>query len=116
FRVADRGGGLGGTWRENTYPGLACDVPSNLYAFAFQPGRWSRRFPPQREILAYLRALCEERGIGPHLRFGSGVAAAEFDEPRAVWDLTLDGGGTLQAAAVASAVGQLGQPALPGIA
>jgi cation diffusion facilitator CzcD-associated flavoprotein CzcO len=116
FLVVDRGGDLGGTWRDNTYPGLACDVPSNLYSFSFQPGRWSRRFPPQQEILAYLRALCEERGIGPHLRFGSGVAAAEFDERRAVWDLTLEDGGTLQAAAVVSAVGQLGQPGLPDIA
>ena len=116
FLVVERGADLGGTWRDNTYPGLACDVPSNLYSFSFQPGRWSRRFPPQQEILAYLRALCEERGIGPHLRFGSGVAAAAFDERRAVWDLTLEDGGTLQAAAIVSAVGQLGQPALPDIA
>jgi len=116
FLVVDRGDDLGGTWRDNTYPGLTCDVPSNLYSFSFRPGRWSRRFPPQQEILAYLHALCEERGIGPHLRFASGVAAAGFDERRAVWNLTLDDGGTLQAAAVVSAVGQLGRPALPDIA
>jgi cation diffusion facilitator CzcD-associated flavoprotein CzcO len=46
FLVVDRGADLGWTWRDNTYPGLACDVPSNLYSFSFQPGRWSRRFPP----------------------------------------------------------------------
>jgi cation diffusion facilitator CzcD-associated flavoprotein CzcO len=116
FLVVDRAGDLGGTWRDNTYPGLACDVPSNLYSFSFRPGRWSRRFPPRQEILAYLRALSEDRGLGPHLRFGSGVAAAEFDERRAVWNLTLEDGGALQAAAVVSAVGQLGRPALPDIA
>jgi cation diffusion facilitator CzcD-associated flavoprotein CzcO len=116
FLVVDRAGDLGGTWRDNTYPGLACDVPSNLYSFSFRPGRWSRRFPPRQEILAYLHTLAEERGLGPHLRFGTGVAAAEFDERRAVWNLTLDDGGTLQATAVVSAVGQLNRPGLPDIA
>jgi cation diffusion facilitator CzcD-associated flavoprotein CzcO len=115
FLVVDRGDGLGGTWRYNTYPGAACDVPSNLYSFSFRPGRWSSRFPPQREILAYLHALSEECGLGRHLRFGSGVADAEFDERRAVWKLTLDGGDTIEAAAVVSAVGQLNRPALPDI-
>src|SRR5215468_8791342 len=116
FLVVDRASDLGGTWRDNTYPGLACDVPSNLYSFSFRPGRWSRRFPPRQEILAYLHALSEGRGLGPHLRFGSGVAAAEFDERRAVWNLTLEDGYTLRAIAVVSAVGQLNRPALPDIA
>jgi len=116
FLVVDRAADLGGTWRDNTYPGLACDVPSNLYSFSFRPGRWSRRFPPRQEILAYLHAVAEERGLGPHLRFGTGVGAAEFDERRGVWNLTLEDGGTLQAAALVSAVGQLGRPALPDIA
>jgi cation diffusion facilitator CzcD-associated flavoprotein CzcO len=116
YLVLDRAGELGGTWRDNTYPGLACDVPSNLYSFSFRPGRWSSRFPPREEILGYLRALAEERGLGPRLRLGSGVAAAEFDERRAHWNLTLEDGGTLQATAVVSAVGQLNRPALPEIA
>ena len=115
FLVVDRASDLGGTWRDNSYPGLACDVPSNLYSFSFLPGRWSRRFPPRQEILAYLHTLADDRGLRPHLRFGTGVAAAEFDERRAVWNLTLEDGGTLQAAAVVSAVGQLGRPALPHI-
>ncbi len=115
FLVLDRGDDLGGIWRDNTYPGLCCDVPSALYSFSFWPWRWSRRFPPRQEILDYLRALSQERGLGPHLRFGSGVAAAEFDERRAVWNLTLTGGDTLQATAVVSAVGQLSRPALPDI-
>ena len=116
FLVVDRGNDLGGTWRDNVYPGAACDVPSNLYSFSFRPGRWSGRFPPQQEILAYLRRLVEERGLGRHFRFGSGVTGAEFDDRRAAWNLTLDDGGTLQATAVVSAVGQLNRPALPDIA
>ena len=115
FLVVDRADGLGGTWRDNTYPGLSCDIPSNLYSYSGRPGRWSRRFPPGQEILGYLQELCAERGLSRHFRFGAGVAAAEFDERRARWQLTLEDGGTLQAGAVVSAVGQLGRPRLPDI-
>jgi len=115
FIVVDRAADIGGTWRDNTYPGLACDVPSHLYSFSFRPGRWSRRFPPREEILSYLHAVAAERGLGPHLRFGAGVAAATFDERGGTWDLTLESGETLRADAVVSAVGQLGRPALPDI-
>jgi cation diffusion facilitator CzcD-associated flavoprotein CzcO len=116
FLVLDQADDLGGTWRDNTYPGLACDVPSHLYSFSFRPGRWSRRFPPRAEILAYMHALVDERGLARHLRFGAGVAAAQFDERRALWNLTLTDGDTLQTRAVVSAVGQLNRPARPAIA
>ncbi len=115
FLVVDKAADLGGIWRDNTYPGAACDVPSSLYSFSFQPGRWSRRFPPQPEILAYLHALADEHGLGPHLRLRTGVEAAEFDERHARWNVTLDNGETLRATAVVSAVGQLNRPALPDI-
>ncbi|MGO8959560.1 MAG: flavin-containing monooxygenase [Streptosporangiaceae bacterium] len=115
FLIVDKAQDLGGTWRDNTYPGLACDVPSNLYSYSFRPGRWSRRFPPQQEILGYLRDLSAERRLGPRMHFGSGVAAAVFDERRAAWQLTLDDGDTVQASAVVSALGQLNRPALPDI-
>jgi cation diffusion facilitator CzcD-associated flavoprotein CzcO len=113
FLIVDKGDGPGGTWRDNTYPGAACDVPAHLYSFSFRPGHWTSRFPPQREILAYLRDLAE--GLGPQLRFGSGVIACEFDERRAVWHVTLGTGERIRARAVVSAVGQLNRPALPGI-
>jgi cation diffusion facilitator CzcD-associated flavoprotein CzcO len=116
FVVLDRADEIGGTWRDNSYPGLTCDVPSLLYSFSFRPWRWSRRFPAREEILAYLHALIAEHGLGPHMRLGNGVAAAEFDEGCAVWNLTLDDGVTLEATAVVCAVGQLGRPALPDIA
>ena len=115
FVVLDRADDLGGTWRDNSYPGLTCDIPSQLYSFSFRPWRWTRRFPARDEILAYLRALVAEQGLGPHLRFGSGVVTAEFDERSALWDLTLEDGGSLQATALVSAVGQLGRPVLPDI-
>jgi len=113
FVVLDRADDLGGTWRDNTYPGLTCDIPSQLYSFSFRPWRWSRRFPARDEILAYLHALVAEHGLGPRLRFGRGVTKAEFDEGHAIWQITLDDGSTLNAKAVVCAVGQLGRPVLP---
>ena len=115
FLIVDKADALGGTWRDNTYPGAACDVPSRLYSFSSRPGHWSRRFPPQQEILGYLQSLSAEHGLGPRLRLRSGVASAEFDERSAVWQLTLEDGERLRANAVVSAVGQLNRPALPDI-
>src|ERR1700733_12641488 len=115
FVVLDRADDIGGIWRDNSYPGLCCDVPSHLYSFSFRPWRWSRRFPPREEILGYMRGLVAEHGLGPHLRLGNGVVAAEFDAGRALWNLTMDDGTTLQATSVVCAVGQLGRPALPDI-
>jgi cation diffusion facilitator CzcD-associated flavoprotein CzcO len=115
FVVLDRADSLGGTWRDNSYPGLTCDIPSHLYSFSFRPWRWSRRFPARDEILAYLHALVAEHGLGPHLRFGCAAVAAGFEDGRAVWDVTLADGHHVQAVAVVCAVGQLGRPALPDI-
>jgi cation diffusion facilitator CzcD-associated flavoprotein CzcO len=115
FVVLDRADDLGGIWRDNSYPGLTCDIPSLLYSFSFRPWRWTRRYPARAEILAYLHALVDEHDLGSHLHFGCGVAAADFDQPGAAWNLTLADGRVLQAAAVICAVGQLGRPALPGI-
>src|ERR1700685_4335792 len=83
FVVVDRADGPGGNRGGTSYPGLPCDTPSHLYSFSFRPWRWSRRFPPREEILAYLHALVTEHGLGPHLRFGCGVTAGEFDAERA---------------------------------
>ncbi len=115
FVVLDRAADLGGIWRDNTYPGLTCDIPSQLYSFSFRPWRWSRRFPARAEILAYLHALVADHHLGPHLRFESGVAAAAFDQQAASWQLTLEDGSELRASAVVCAVGQLGRPARPDI-
>jgi cation diffusion facilitator CzcD-associated flavoprotein CzcO len=116
FVVLDRGDDLGGTWRDNTYPGLTCDIPSNLYSFSFRPGNWTRRYPAQQEILGYLRDIVRERGLNDRIRLRSGVASAVFDEQASSWSLTLEDGSTIQAKALVSAVGQLNRPALPDIA
>ncbi len=116
FLVLDGADDLGGTWRDNTYPGAACDVPSQLYSYSFRPERWSRRFPTQKETLAYLRSVAQEHGLGPHLRFNARVASAEFDERQATWDIKLEDGETVRAQALVSAVGQLNRPAWPDIA
>lgn len=115
FIVLERADDLGGTWRDNSYPGMTCDVPSLLYSFSFRSWRWSRRYPARAEILAYLHALADQYRLGPHLRFGRSVEAAEFDQAQAVWHLTVDGGVTLHATAVVCSVGQLGRPAMPGL-
>ena len=115
FVVLEQAGRVGGTWRENTYPGAGCDVPSHLYSFSFHPGRWARRYAGQAEILRYLEGLVDAYGLGPRIRFGAEVRAAEFDEAAGAWRLTLAGGDVLTAAAVVSSVGQLNRPALPDI-
>jgi cation diffusion facilitator CzcD-associated flavoprotein CzcO len=115
FVVLEKAARIGGTWRENTYPGAGCDLPSHLYSFSFHPGQWSRRYGTQAEILAYLEELAETYHLGPHLRLGAEVDSAEFVEPPGEWRLRLAGGARLTAGAVVSSVGQLSRPALPPI-
>ena len=105
---------VGGVWRENTYPGAACDVPSHLYSFSFEPHyAWSCRYGKQSEILDYLRHVADKHGIRPHIRFGQEVVSAEFDDHRGVWQLGLRDGGRFEAEMLISAVGQLHQPQIP---
>jgi cation diffusion facilitator CzcD-associated flavoprotein CzcO len=115
FLVLDSGDDLGGTWRENTYPGAACDVPGNLYSYSFRPQRWARRYPTQPETLSYLREVVQENGLRPHLRFGARVTSLTFDEPKAEWEVAIEGSEPVLAGAVVSAVGQLNRPSLPAI-
>lgn len=111
FEKADR---LGGTWRDNTYPGAACDVPSHLYSFSFDPGtRWSRSFATQPEILAYLEGVAARHGVLAKIRFSTEIAAAELDEARATWRLTTTAGEVHEARVVIFACGQLNRPAQP---
>jgi len=119
FTVYEKGAELGGTWRDNTYPGLACDVPSYLYSYSFAPYRgWSRRYPEQPEILEYLRRCARRYRLQPHIRYGVEIASAEFDDKAALWRLTSTSGEEIEAQIVVSALGQLNrpkQPDLPGL-
>ena len=115
FVVLERGDEVGGTWRDNTYPGAACDVPSHLYSFSFAPNPdWSRSFSRQPEIQDYLRSVADTTGVAPHLRLGHTVASATWDEPTERWTVETDHG-TFRARIVVSAVGALSEPKDPDI-
>ncbi len=118
--LLEKAGDVGGVWRENTYPGAACDVPSHLYSFSFEPNpRWSRTFSPQPEILDYLRHCADKYRVREQVRFGCEVTEASFDEPAALWRVTYrDPQGALQQAwtrMLVSAVGVLSRPAIPAL-
>ncbi len=116
FLVVDRGDSVGGTWRDNTYPGAACDVPSQLYSFSFAPNtEWSRSFSPQPEIHAYLERVAEEAGVLDRFRFGVTVEDATWDEADRVWQITTTAG-TVTADILVSGSGGLSEPRLPDIA
>ena len=116
FVVLEKAADLGGTWRDNSYPGCSCDVPSPMYSYSFALNPdWSRLFAPQEEIWAYLRRCVRAYGIEGHLRFGRRVAALEYDEAARRWDVTVEGGESLRANAVVSGIGALHLPAVPEI-
>ena len=114
FLILERGDEPGGVWRDNHYPGAACDVPSVLYSFSFAPNPdWSCVYPPQPEIHAYLRDCVERFGLEDRLRTRASVAEAAWEELAACWRVTLDDGTVLRARFLLSAVGQLSRPAIP---
>lgn len=116
FTIFEKSRDVGGTWLDNTYPGAGCDVPSHLYSFSFEPNPWwSRRYSLQPEILAYLRHCARKYGIYPHVRFGTEIAGARFDEAAARWELRTTAGETVTADVIVSALGQLNRPAYPRI-
>jgi cation diffusion facilitator CzcD-associated flavoprotein CzcO len=115
FVILERANDVAGTWRDNTYPGCACDVPSHLYSFGFAPNpEWSSTFSPQPEIYAYIRRVAEEQGLMPHVRFGIEVEQADWDDSEQVWRLKTSGG-EIAAKAIASAAGPLSEPVIPDI-
>src|SRR5512134_263863 len=98
FVILEKGATLGGTWRDNTYPGASCDAPSFLYSFSFaQKTDWSRRFAWQAELLAYSAECAVTTGLMPHFRFRAEVQSVRFDEARNRWVLTCTDGSTLDA-------------------
>lgn len=111
FEAAER---LGGTWRDNTYPGCACDVPSHLYSLRDAPNPdWSRTYGGQAEILAYMEAVADAQGLKDHIRFQTRVQRADWDGARGLWVLSLDDGGQHEARALILALGPLAIPNIP---
>ncbi len=112
FEKRDR---LGGVWEHNTYPGAACDVPSHLYEFSFEPNpRWSRRYAPQAEIQAYIEDVARRHGVLDSIRTGVEVLRAEWDEIGQCWLLETSAG-PARADILIPACGQLSVPKLPAI-
>ena len=115
FVVLERADSVGGTWRDNTYPGCACDVPSHLYSFSFAPNPdWSHAFSRQPEIRAYLERVTDEFGVRPHLHLGTDVVAGGWDDDALLWRLETSRG-PLTADLVVSGCGGLVEPALPDV-
>ncbi len=114
FVLYERSNEVGGTWRDNSYPGCACDVPSHLYSFSFAPNpHWSRAFSPQPEIQAYLKRVAEDHGVTPKVRFDHNLNEAAWDGETGRWRLDTSHG-PRTAEVLISAVGGLSEPATPG--
>ena len=114
--IFERAAGIGGTWRDNTYPGCACDIPSNLYSFSFEPNpEWTRMYPQQPEVHAYLLRVVEKYGLQGKIRFGKELAEARFDEAGGAWDLRFADGSGERVDILVGAMGPLSKPALPNI-
>ncbi|AEV75634.1 putative flavoprotein involved in K+ transport [Mycolicibacterium rhodesiae NBB3] len=117
FTILEKAADIGGVWRDNTYPGAACDVPSALYSLSHKPNpRWSRRYAEQPEILQDLCGLVESGGLDAHLRTHTEVVDMTFDEQSGRWTLATSSNETICCDVVVSAVGQLSLPHIPDIA
>ncbi|MGW4773566.1 flavin-containing monooxygenase [Nocardia sp. NPDC004278] len=117
FAIFERGTAIGGTWRDNTYPGAACDIPSRLYSYSFAPNpNWSHTYSGSSEILGYIESMAARFGLHKHFRFGHNVTGIVFDEDAGVWDITIEGRAeTVRARAVVLASGPLANAGLPNI-
>ncbi|MFI9767134.1 flavin-containing monooxygenase [Streptomyces sp. NPDC052415] len=115
FVVLERASSVGGTWRDNSYPGCACDVPSHLYSFSFAPNPdWPRTFSGQEHIRAYLEHVTDVFRLRPHIRFDSEVKRMVWNAERLCWDIETTSG-NLSADVVVSATGPLSDPKMPDI-
>lgn len=111
FVVLERADDVGGTWRDNTYPGCRCDVPSHLYSFSFAPNPdWSSTFSPQPEIEDYLRKVTDDFGVRPHIRFGHAVESADWVDGK--WRIATSQG-EFTADVLLSGMGPLAEPSYP---
>jgi len=114
FAIYEKADRLGGTWRENEYPGLCCDVPSHLYAYSFAPNpEWSHRFSPGHEIQAYFESVARRYGVSERIRFGKEVTRCAFEDGR--WRVEMADGSSDVGDFVIAATGVLHHPAYPEI-
>jgi cation diffusion facilitator CzcD-associated flavoprotein CzcO len=116
FVILEKASSVGGTWRDNTYPGAACDVRSHLYWLSFtERPEWSKSYSDQPEILANIERLAETSGLMPHIRFDTEVINAIWDDTLLLWNINTVSHGTIKARHFIAAWGQLNRPAYGGI-
>lgn len=116
FTLLEKADSIGGTWRDNSYPGAACDVESHLYSYSFEPkSDWSRKFGTRAEIRAYLEDCADKYGLRAHIRFNTEVGSAAFDAQTGFWRLEMADGTTMEANILITACGQLNRPAYPDV-
>ncbi|HWB65617.1 MAG TPA: NAD(P)/FAD-dependent oxidoreductase [Mycobacteriales bacterium] len=116
FTIYEKSDGVGGTWRDNTYPGAACDVPSHLYSYSFERNPWwSRTYARQPEILAYLEACTDRYGVRPHIRTETAIVQADWDDGAQRWRLLSESGEEFTAEVLVACVGMLNVPHIPDI-
>ncbi|WP_433383562.1 flavin-containing monooxygenase [Actinoplanes sp. CA-142083] len=114
--LLEKAGSIGGVWRDNSYPGCACDVPAPLYSYSFAHNpEWSRRFPPHGEILAYLRRTADRFGVTERVRLNTEVTEACWDDADECWRLRTSDGEEVIADVLVPAVGQLSRPSVPSL-
>ena len=114
--VLERAASVGGTWRDNVYPGVACDVPTPLYSYSFAPNpEWTRLYAPQWELRRYLEACTDHFGVRPLIRFGVDVQSADFDEPSGRWTVHTSAGVYTCQALISASGHALSRPVLPDI-
>ncbi|OYT90177.1 MAG: 4-hydroxyacetophenone monooxygenase [Burkholderiales bacterium PBB3] len=115
--ILDRSSEVGGTWRDNVYPGCACDVPSHLYSFSFEPNtEWTRPYPQQPEIQDYLLRVTEKYDLRRDIRFNSDVQSLRWSSDLEVWQIDIAGGPGIEAKHVILATGPLNKPLIPNLA
>ncbi|MEZ5571258.1 MAG: NAD(P)/FAD-dependent oxidoreductase [Halioglobus sp.] len=114
FVILEKADAIGGTWRDNHYPGAECDVPSALYSFSFETKTdWDYQWSEQPQILEYIKGTAHKHGLNAHIRLNSELCAADYDAASARWKLQLTNGQTLTAQFLICAVGQLHKPNIP---
>ncbi|MCM6772057.1 NAD(P)/FAD-dependent oxidoreductase [Nocardia sp. CDC159] len=117
FVLFERDTRVGGTWRDNTYPGAACDIPSRLYSYRFAPNpNWSHTYSGSAEILDYIERMVDDHALRPAIRFGHTVTGLEFDEASGLWDMSFAEHPNVKARSVVMASGPLANPGYPAIA
>lgn len=116
FAILERSDRVGGTWRDNTYPGAACDIPSLLYSYSFvQNPDWSRAYSRSAEILSYIDSIVERFDLARHIRFGNNVTGMEWDEEAGTWTVRVVDGPAFAARSVTVASGPLANASFPAI-